>query len=105
MYTMVLLLLMAAMLRMNTKQEVCFLQDHEMWTTRLDDNHGCGHENNGEYIYFGNQCHDYHIKPDKGDGGNRTTKDDVSSSFNGRMGGERFGWQLKVHISLMLQFL
>ena len=21
-------------------------QDHEMWTTRLDDNHGCGHENN-----------------------------------------------------------
>ena len=25
-------------------------QDHEMWTTRLDDNHGCGHENNGEYL-------------------------------------------------------
>ena len=25
-------------------------QDHEMWTTRLDDSHGCGHENNGEYL-------------------------------------------------------
>ena len=44
--TMVLLLLMAAMLRMNAKQKVCFLQDHEIWITRLDDNHGCGHENN-----------------------------------------------------------
>ena len=59
-----------------------------------------------ENIYWGHQCHHHHLKPDKGDGGNRTAKDGISSSFNGRMGGERFGWKIKIsHFSAAIPLI
>ena len=59
-----------------------------------------------ENIYWAHQYHDHHIKPDKGDCGNRTPKDDISSSFNGGMGGERFGWQLEIsHVSAVIPLI